>query len=238
MAHRTVLSCDSRPPCHPSKRHSRLESETGFSCIFPHIPQGAACLREMTPSIQHLTPPVADGCHKRKRAMLDCAAGPTGSHRQKVARMAKEMSPSAAWFREAKDESSEAAGVPTHPLRVKPLGNALDAAENIKDMAGSFSRLPDELLVQILEYLEGVDLLRCGSSCRALYAYCNLDELWKALMIVYVQILNLDWSCSAESSNLHQISHCHQIHMAWLVACYISANTRRACTCGLLTSLF
>lgn len=77
-------------------------------------------------------------------------------------------------------------GVPPHPLGIKPSGNAYDAKINIKSSAGFFALLPDELLLQLLEHLTATDLLRLGSTCKALYAFSAAEELWKALFIEYV----------------------------------------------------
>ncbi|KAK4565539.1 hypothetical protein LTR86_004156 [Recurvomyces mirabilis] len=70
-----------------------------------------------------------------------------------------------------------------HPLRVRPSGNALTSSENQKRACGYFSSLPDELLMQLLESLFAVDLLRVGSTCRALHAFTRNEELWRALFV-------------------------------------------------------
>jgi hypothetical protein len=82
------------------------------------------------------------------------------------------------------DEDVVAAiAVPSHPLGVKPAGNAYTASENIKSRCGLFARLPDEVLSHILESFEADVLVRLGSVCRALYAFTRLDELWRALFV-------------------------------------------------------
>ena len=73
--------------------------------------------------------------------------------------------------------------VPPHPLGVKPTGNALLSQQNAKNAMGRFSQCPDELLVQILEFLPAILLVRLGATCKAFYAFCALDDLWKALFI-------------------------------------------------------
>lgn len=72
-----------------------------------------------------------------------------------------------------------------HPLGLKPAGNALTyhGSEDAHSHMGDFSRLPDALLLTALEFLEGRSLVALGSSCRALYAYCTYDILWKDLAI-------------------------------------------------------
>ncbi|XPS70281.1 hypothetical protein M3J09_002509 [Ascochyta lentis] len=81
------------------------------------------------------------------------------------------------------DEEEVTTAVPAHPLGIKPAGNALTATENIKARCGSFARLPDELLNHILESFDADALIRLGSTCRALYAFTRLDELWRALFV-------------------------------------------------------
>ncbi|KAL6711909.1 hypothetical protein ACN47E_002952 [Coniothyrium glycines] len=81
------------------------------------------------------------------------------------------------------NDQDVAAALPSHPLRVKPAGNAYTASENIKSRCGSFARLPDELLSHILESFDADVLIRLGSTCRALYAFTRLDELWRALFV-------------------------------------------------------
>ena len=76
-----------------------------------------------------------------------------------------------------------AAAIETHPLHIKPAGNAYTASENIKSRCGVFARLPDELLNLVLESFDHDCLVRLGSTCKALYAFTRLDELWRALFI-------------------------------------------------------
>lgn len=74
----------------------------------------------------------------------------------------------------------------SHPLGIRPSGNAFTATTNLKAALGTFALLPDELLTQFLEYLDAQDLLRLGATCRALHAFTRSEELWKALFIEYV----------------------------------------------------
>lgn len=82
---------------------------------------------------------------------------------------------------EADDADSTA--IPSHPLHVKPAGNAYTATENIKSHSGLFASLPDELLSHFLETLDASLLLRLGATCKALYAFTRADELWRNLFI-------------------------------------------------------
>lgn len=98
---------------------------------------------------------------------------------------------------EAADESEEpvtrgseavasVSSVPPHPLGLRPSGNAYTATRDIKAFTGHLARLPDELLLQLLEVLDPVDLVKLGASCKALHAFCSAEDLWKTLFIEYV----------------------------------------------------
>ncbi|GMG26908.1 unnamed protein product [Aspergillus oryzae] len=54
--------------------------------------------------------------------------------------------------------------IPGHPLGVKPSGNALLAQENLRAAIGTFNLLPDELILILLEFLDGRSLLRIGQT--------------------------------------------------------------------------
>ncbi|KAI0889941.1 Clavaminate synthase-like protein [Annulohypoxylon maeteangense] len=74
--------------------------------------------------------------------------------------------------------------IPVHPMGVKPLGNQyLASGPNARRSIGSMNQLPDEMILQILEYLDTTSLKNIGFSCRFLYAFCQLDDLWKALFL-------------------------------------------------------
>ena len=77
----------------------------------------------------------------------------------------------------------ESTAVLPHPLGIKPAGNAYASTQNIKAAAGSLATLPDELLVQVLELLDATTLQRLGRTCKTLYAFSRLEDLWKALCI-------------------------------------------------------
>lgn len=80
-------------------------------------------------------------------------------------------------------DSTDGSLVRKHPLGVRPSGNALTSDKNQKRACGYFSLLPDELLMQLLESLSAVDLLRLGGTCRALHAFTRSEELWRALFV-------------------------------------------------------
>lgn len=80
-------------------------------------------------------------------------------------------------------DEDESTAIPSHPLDVKPSGNAYAATENIKSHTGLFASLPDELLSHFLETLDAPSLLRLGATCKALYAFTRADEIWRNLFI-------------------------------------------------------
>ena len=75
--------------------------------------------------------------------------------------------------------------VPSHPLKIKPRGNAYTATDDIKLAAGSFTAIPDEVLIHLLEFLDATSLKRLGFACKTLYAFSRHEELWKTLCIEY-----------------------------------------------------
>lgn len=74
--------------------------------------------------------------------------------------------------------------IPTHPLRVKPLGNRFLAdGPDARASAGSWALLPDEVLMLVLEQLDEATLVALGAACKLLYAFTRVDELWKSLFV-------------------------------------------------------
>ncbi|KAK0656739.1 Clavaminate synthase-like protein [Cercophora newfieldiana] len=83
------------------------------------------------------------------------------------------------------DQESAGSSIPPHPLGIKPLGNKYfssgnDARDSLK---GPLRTLPDEMLMQLLEYLDQRSLRILGSTCRFLFANCNYDDLWKSIFL-------------------------------------------------------
>ena len=106
------------------------------------------------------------------------------------------MTPSRKSWSHQKDSSrdlgeDDSLAVPLHPLKIKPSGNAYTAPENIKQAAGVFVGLPDELIIQIMEYLDATSLKWLGSTSKALYAFSRLEDLWKTLCLEYEFPLSL-----------------------------------------------
>ncbi|KAL3453637.1 hypothetical protein BJX65DRAFT_128839 [Aspergillus insuetus] len=73
--------------------------------------------------------------------------------------------------------------IPGHPLGVKPSGNALLAAVNLRNAIGTFGLLPDELILILLEFLDCPSLLQLGRTCKAFYAFTRAEDLWKTIFI-------------------------------------------------------
>ena len=89
------------------------------------------------------------------------------------------------WANPPRDDSVT---VPAHPVGIKPTGNAYNATRNLKSAAGVFVDLPDELLVQVFEYLDARSLQRIGCTCKAMYAFSRLEDLWKTLCTEYAHL--------------------------------------------------
>ncbi|KAF2836352.1 Clavaminate synthase-like protein [Patellaria atrata CBS 101060] len=96
--------------------------------------------------------------------------------------------------------------VPPHPLGIKPSGNAYSSDINIKDACGGFQILPDELVIQVLEYLNASSLVALGATCKALYAFTRAEELWKSLFIEY-PLKNFTWKRTWRSTYLNLPSY-------------------------------
>ena len=73
--------------------------------------------------------------------------------------------------------------VPAHPWGLMPSGNAYLSRKNLKVAAGHFAILPDETLVQLLEHFTERELVQLGSTCKALFAFCRLEDFWKAFVV-------------------------------------------------------
>jgi hypothetical protein len=81
-------------------------------------------------------------------------------------------------------ESESTVTIPTHPLGVKPAGNAYTSSHNLKFATGYLASLPDEMLIMLMEYLDAKALLSLGFTCKALYAFSRHEDLWKHQLIM------------------------------------------------------
>ncbi|KAI3329261.1 Clavaminate synthase-like protein [Xylariaceae sp. AK1471] len=74
--------------------------------------------------------------------------------------------------------------IPIHPMGIKPLGNQYFAhGPNARQSTGIIGQLPDEMILHLFEYLDATSLMKLASTCRFLYAFGQLDDLWKALFL-------------------------------------------------------
>ncbi|KAI2629717.1 Clavaminate synthase-like protein [Hypoxylon sp. NC1633] len=92
--------------------------------------------------------------------------------------------------------------IPIHPMGIKPLGNQyFVSGPTARQSLALFGRLPDEMILQILEYLDARSLKDFGFTCHFLYAFSQVDELWKTL---YLETSSrpLAWKGSWRSTHL------------------------------------
>ncbi|KAJ2986786.1 hypothetical protein NUW58_g4862 [Xylaria curta] len=83
-----------------------------------------------------------------------------------------------------RDEFSVVDSIPIHPMGIKPLGNQYFAdGPSARRNTGAVGQLPDEMILHLLEYLDATSLRKTASTCRFLYAFGQLDELWKTLFL-------------------------------------------------------
>lgn len=82
------------------------------------------------------------------------------------------------------DDFGSDSSVPPHPLGIKPLGNKyFSSGEDARKSMGVLQLLPDEMLMQLLEYMDKPTLRRLGYTCRFLFACCTSDDIWKAIFL-------------------------------------------------------
>ena len=82
------------------------------------------------------------------------------------------------------DGSTVESSIPSHPLGIKPLGNKyFHDGRDARVLIGTLQVLPDEMLAQLLEYLDQRSLRLLGYTCSFLFAFCTSDDLWKALFL-------------------------------------------------------
>lgn len=76
-----------------------------------------------------------------------------------------------------------------HPLNVKPSGNSLVFRDNAlvlkkAQLLGDFAAFPDELLLDLISYIDNVDdLLSLSHASRVFYAFLYDEEVWKKLYL-------------------------------------------------------
>jgi hypothetical protein len=83
-----------------------------------------------------------------------------------------------------RDGQGAGESIPIHPMGIKPLGNQyLATGSNARRYIGTVGLLPDEMILQLFEYLDAASLRKLSSTCRFLYAFGQLDDLWKSLFV-------------------------------------------------------
>jgi hypothetical protein len=72
-----------------------------------------------------------------------------------------------------------------HMHGVKPLGACYAAGcANARDRGlGDLRALSDEHLLEVLGHLPAEGLVRLSAASRALYCFCNHEDLWKAMTL-------------------------------------------------------
>lgn len=86
-----------------------------------------------------------------------------------------------------------------HPLLVRPSGNALTSDDDLRPSMGLFGRLPDDMVLALLEFLDQKALTNLGSTCRGLFAYTTYDQLWRDIAIEEPD-LRFEWRGSWRAS--------------------------------------
>lgn len=76
--------------------------------------------------------------------------------------------------------------VQPHPYGIKPSGN-----HYISGHRSTFDRLPDELILHLLDSLPINDLLSLCHTCKKLYAYSISEDIWKDIFVA--QKIRLPW---------------------------------------------
>jgi hypothetical protein len=82
------------------------------------------------------------------------------------------------------ENSNLGSPIPPHPLGIKPLGNKyFSTSGDARTLMGTLQVLPDEMLMQLLEYLDPQSLRLLGHTCKFLFACCMADDIWKTIFL-------------------------------------------------------
>lgn len=82
------------------------------------------------------------------------------------------------------DDGLDSSSIPSHPLGIKPLGNKyFSGGGDARRSMGVLQILPDEMLMQLLEYLDQRTLRLFGYTCKFLFACCVSDDIWKTIYL-------------------------------------------------------
>lgn len=82
------------------------------------------------------------------------------------------------------DDLDATSAIPSHPFGIKPLGNKyFSGGDDARKYLGTFQVLPDEMLMQLIEYLDARTLRLLGYTCRFLFACSMSDDVWKTIFL-------------------------------------------------------
>ena len=71
-----------------------------------------------------------------------------------------------------------------HPYGVMPMGFSNKGADLTRHQGlGDLAPLQDEVIINVLHCLNAADLCRLSTVSRALYCFCNHEDIWKALVL-------------------------------------------------------
>ena len=89
----------------------------------------------------------------------------------------------------------------SHPHGVRPAGNAILSKDNAANYMGLFSSLPDWIVLNIVEYCDAKTLIELSHTCKAFWAYCNHDPLWRDMALDIRGFIN-EWQGDWKSTYL------------------------------------
>ncbi|KXX73972.1 Bifunctional arginine demethylase and lysyl-hydroxylase PSR [Madurella mycetomatis] len=82
------------------------------------------------------------------------------------------------------DDANGGASIPPHPLGIRPLGNKyFSNGDDARTSLGILQVMPDEMLIQLLEFLDRQALRLLGYTCRFLFACSMSDDIWKTIFL-------------------------------------------------------
>ena len=97
--------------------------------------------------------------------------------------------------------SPSGAQIHAHRLGIRPSGNVLTEPAHARNNIGTFGILPDEVILTVLEWIDDVQLIALGTTCRAFFAFTSNDDLWKTLLL-QKGLLKSAWSGSWRATYL------------------------------------
>jgi hypothetical protein len=90
-----------------------------------------------------------------------------------------------------------------HPYGVKPEGNAFLASRELLNVRlnglGRLKCLTDEVLLEIISYFNGPEIVNLIYTSKALYVYCHYTDIWRDIML-------REWESNGQS---YPIKYCY-----------------------------